>query len=101
MNLFKQKNLPERIENLASTIREMWVNFAKTGIPSTDTYIWPQYTTNDRNVMIFGHDGTISVEKAPSSKEVKLLAPLLPYTYIFALLFQILGCSYHGQQLFY
>ncbi len=84
MNLFKQKNLPERVENLASTIREMWVNFAKTGIPSTDTYIWPQYTTNDRNVMIFGHDGTISVEKAPSSKEVKLLAPLLPYTYIFA-----------------
>ncbi len=84
MNLFKQKKLPERVENLASTIREMWINFAKTGIPSTDTYIWPQYTSSDRNVMIFGQDGAISVEKATSSKETKLLAPLLPYTYIFA-----------------
>lgn len=88
MNLIPQKNVPqnikERLEELASTIMEMWVNFAKTGIPSTDNYRWPQYTTSDRNVLVFGQDGTITVEKNPYSKECKLLAPLLPYTYIFA-----------------
>lgn len=88
MNLIHNNGLPqdlqEKIENFASTIREMWINFAKTGIPSTDTYRWPQYTINDRNVLVFGRDGTISIEKDPYAKERKLLAPLLPYSYIFA-----------------
>ncbi|MDO4219259.1 MAG: carboxylesterase family protein [Synergistaceae bacterium] len=88
MNFIRRKNLPqnekERIEQFTSTIIEMWINFAKTGIPSTDIYKWPQYTASNSNVLVFEKDGTIAVEKDPYAKECKLLAPLLPYTYIFA-----------------
>ena len=76
----KERN--EKGDSFARTIQEMWINFAKKGIPSTDYYRWPQYTKGE--MLVFGSDGAISVTDATKDKTNKLLSPLLPYTYIMA-----------------
>lgn len=43
--------------NMADQICEAWVNFAKTGDPSTGDVEWTEYDTTDRNTMVITKDG--------------------------------------------
>lgn len=39
---------------LAKTVQRMWVNFAKTGNPSTDEYKWDEFNADSMNIMRIG-----------------------------------------------
>lgn len=43
--------------DMADQICEAWVNFAKTGDPSTGDVEWTEYDTTDRNTMVITKDG--------------------------------------------
>lgn len=43
--------------DMADQICEAWVNFAKTGDPSTGDVEWTEYDTTDRNTMVITNDG--------------------------------------------
>ena len=42
-------------------VKEMWVNFARTGNPSTDKYEWKKFSGDDRQTMVF--DDAIGMQK--------------------------------------
>ena len=60
---------------LAETVQDMWVNFAKTGDPSTSEYTWEPYEPDSRRTMILGEK--IYMESDPKNEERTLLEPLL------------------------
>ena len=62
---------------LAARVQEMWVNFAKTGDPSTDFAKWAPYSEKSRSTMIIGKN--IRLEYNFLDKERKCLYPLLKY----------------------
>ena len=66
-------------ETLAHTVQEMWVNFAKTGDPSTEEYKWEPYDLTSRPTMILGDE--ISLENDPLSQQRVLIEPLLKYRF--------------------
>ena len=41
-------------EELADVVQDMWVNFARTGDPSTQEYVWEPYTADRRMTMVLG-----------------------------------------------
>jgi len=41
--------------------KEMWTNFARTGNPSTDKYVWKKFSGDDRQTMVF--DDVIGMQK--------------------------------------
>jgi len=57
-------------QKLAITMQRMWVNFAKTGDPSTPEYKWPQYDEKKRATMILGPE--IHVENDPARERREL-----------------------------
>lgn len=57
---------------LADQVCEAWVNFAKTGDPSTDSVEWTQYDTEDRNTMVITKDG-LNLVSDPLSQQRELL----------------------------
>lgn len=59
--------------NLAACICEAWVNFARTGNPSTSTAAWPEYNEADRQTMVFGDDGSAKAVSDPYAAERELL----------------------------
>ena len=62
-------------EKLADTVQEMWVNFARTGDPSTDDYVWEPYTADSRKTMVLGEEtGTVEDLK---QEQRETIAPLL------------------------
>ena len=62
-------------ETLADTVQEMWVNFARTGNPSTDRYLWEPYRPDTRKTMILG--SRIHMEEDLMGERRRLLEPLL------------------------
>ena len=62
---------------LAETVQQMWVNFAKTGDPSTEEYSWTPYDTDTRSTMILGTD--IHIEEDHLSEQRQAITPLLKY----------------------
>ncbi len=62
-------------EALADNIQNMWVNFARTGNPSTDSYTWEKYNTGTRMTMVLGED--IHMEGDIKKEQRELLEPLL------------------------
>ena len=60
---------------LASEVQQMWVNFAKTGNPSTAQHYWPVYEPTQRATMILG-DG-IKLVNDPLPEQRRLVAPLM------------------------
>ncbi|MCR5624129.1 MAG: carboxylesterase family protein [Lachnospiraceae bacterium] len=84
-------NLDEKIytgnlvnKELAEVVHEMWVNFARTGNPSTTHYEWKKYDAENRHTMLLGKK--IGLTKDPKSEQRKLLMPLLKY--------YLNGCTY-------
>ncbi len=64
-------------KNLAAEVQEMWVNFAKTGDPSTDTNDWRNYTYDDPDTIIL--DDVIHMREDLLSDQEELIEPLLKY----------------------
>ena len=63
--------------SLAATVQEMWVNFAKTGDPSTEEYKWDPYDDHYRNTMFLGDE--IKMVEDPLKEQRVLIEPLLKY----------------------
>ncbi len=64
---------------LAATVQEMWVNFAKTGDPGTARHPWAPYDESRRETMFIG-DETGPVPD-PMKEQRELVEPLLAYRY--------------------
>ncbi len=60
---------------LADVVQDMWVNFARSGNPSTEQYTWKPYTVDSRNTMLLGKK--IGMTKDLKAKQRKLVEPLL------------------------
>lgn len=60
---------------LGREVRQMWVNFAATGNPSTPSHHWPAYDAASRRTMVLGD--TIQVVDDPLPRQRRLIAPLL------------------------
>ncbi len=58
---------------LAKDISHCWVNFARTGNPSTEKVPWPEYNTAHRPTMLVNDDCTMTVENDPNALSRKLL----------------------------
>jgi len=76
-------NLNETIYNgdnidpaLSATVQRMWTNFARTGNPSTDEYIWPEYNSRSKSTIVLGD--TIRVEKDLLGGQYRMIEPLAP-----------------------
>lgn len=63
-------------EALADKVCSAWVNFAKTGNPSTEDVEWTQYDTAERNTMVMGDDCTMKMVSDPMGAERELAACL-------------------------
>lgn len=77
-------NLDERIytgnnvnEDLADEVQQMWINFAKTGDPSTENNKWPEYNSETKKTMILGEK--MFVKENLFSRRSALIDPLLKY----------------------
>ena len=64
-------------KELAETVQEMWVSFAKTGDPSTDRCEWLPYKAEDRMTMMLGD--IVRMVSDPLPEQRVLTAPLLKY----------------------
>ena len=62
---------------LAATVQEMWVNFAKTGDPSTETLRWQPYDGASRACMVL--DAECRMENEILERQRALIEPLLQY----------------------
>jgi len=68
-------------QELAANVQKMWVNFAKTGNPSTDEYKWPEYTEKERATMIIGPE--IYVENDPDRERRELTEKMRKYNHAY------------------
>lgn len=59
---------------MADKICEAWVNFAKTGDPSTDSVTWTKYDTTDRNTMVMTKEG-LNMVSDPLGDQRVLMQP--------------------------
>ena len=64
-------------EELADAVQEMWVNFARTGNPSTQSHTWDPYDSNQRNTMVLGSD--IHMESDIKANQRKEIEPILEH----------------------
>ena len=64
-------------EDLAEEVQEMWVNFAKTGDPSTEENDWRNYTYDDPDTIILDND--IHMREELLHEQEELIKPLLDY----------------------
>ncbi len=62
---------------LAKEVQTMWVNFAKTGNPSTDNHIWDAYDSQSRQTMFLGSE--IKQVSDPLRTQRENMEPLLHY----------------------
>ncbi len=60
---------------LADSVQEMWVNFARTGDPSTTRHTWEQYDSSERKTMVLGSE--IHMENDIKADQRKEIEPLL------------------------
>ena len=65
-------------EELARTVSNMWVQFAKTGDPSIEGVSWSKYDVNNRKTIIF-KKGDVKEEGDILSKQRELLFPIVKY----------------------
>ena len=76
--IFRGILLPVQLnEALSDKVRDMWVNFASTGNPSTDSATWPEYNASNRTTMII--DDPLEVENNFLVERYELIRPLLAY----------------------
>jgi para-nitrobenzyl esterase len=59
---------------LALDMSTAWANFARTGDPSIDKASWQTYDLQTRDTMIFGEDGSMTMEQDPWKEQRELTA---------------------------
>lgn len=64
-------------QELAKEVQQMWVNFAKTGDPSTKKHKFPKYNSDNKVTMILGRE--IRVEKDLYLERTRLCEDYLKY----------------------
>ena len=62
---------------LADAVQDMWVNFATTGSPDTDTVQWEPYNSETRVTMVLGEE--IRAERDIKGEQRRQIEPLLGY----------------------
>ena len=70
------KNGDQHNPALAAEVQQMWLNFAKTGNPSTPSHYWPAYESAQRATMVLGD--TITLANDLLGQQRQLIAPLIP-----------------------
>lgn len=60
-------------EALADHMCKAWVNFAKTGDPSTNFAEWTTYNDNERNTMVIEDDGSMKMVSDPEGDQRELM----------------------------
>jgi len=63
--------------DFVNEVQDMWVNFARTGNPSTTKNTWEKYNSDTRKTMILGEE--IKMEEDYKSEQRELIEPLLKY----------------------
>ena len=63
--------------DLANEVQDMWINFVRTGNPSTSKNTWEKYNSDTRKTMVLGEE--IKMEEDIKSEQRKLIEPLLKY----------------------
>ena len=66
-------------QEVSDAVMDMWVNFAKSGNPSTENIEWKPYDKSKRNTMIISD--TPHIERDVLSEQRELLYPLLDYMF--------------------
>lgn len=64
---------------LAAEVQQMWVNFAKTGDPSTETHRWRRFDPENRGTMILGEETGMAYD--PLSGQRILIEPMVKYRF--------------------
>lgn len=64
---------------LANKAQDMWINFIRTGDPSTEEHYWPEYNREYRETMILGDH--VRCVQDPLSEQRKLMEPILKYNF--------------------
>ncbi|MDO5133037.1 MAG: carboxylesterase family protein [Eubacteriales bacterium] len=64
---------------LADTVQDMWVNFARSGDPGTEEYAWEPYTEDKRMTMVLGEE--IGMVEDLKKEQREMIEPLLPHYY--------------------
>ena len=64
-------------EELADTIQQLWVSFARDGVPEADGIRWDPYEPDTRMTLILGDE--VRMEADVSGEQRELIEPLLPY----------------------
>ena len=77
LNLTLHALAPAINRDLAAKVQALWVNFAKTGNPSTPSIAWPRYDAQTRSTLII--DEEITTQNAPLDAQRELIMPLLKY----------------------
>lgn len=62
---------------LAAEVQQMWVNFAKTGDPSTEEHTWPRYYRYSKQTMVLGNE--IYIKENLLSRRTEIIEKLLKY----------------------
>ena len=65
-------------EQLARTVSNMWVNFAKTGNPSLEDIVWDKYDIGERKTITFKKDN-VKMENDILQKQRETLFPIVKY----------------------
>ncbi len=58
---------------LARKMCRAWTNFARTGNPSLDDFVWEQYDVNWRKTMMVGNDNSIRMVEKPLDEQRRLM----------------------------
>ena len=70
------KNGDQHNPALAAEVQQMWLNFARTGNPSTPSHYWPAYESAQRATMVLGDSITLANDLLGQQRQ--LIAPLIP-----------------------
>ena len=64
-------------------MQRLWVNFAKTGVPSLDGKVFKKYDSKDKAFLVIDHKEGFSSKDHYLDKDVEALMPVLPYAHYY------------------
>ena len=67
----------------ADEVQRLWVNFAKTGVPSLDGKVFKKYDSKDKAFLVIDHKEGFSSKDHYLDKDVEALMPVLPYSHYY------------------
>ena len=71
------ENIFQENENIIKNVQDMWVNFARTGNPSTNELVWDKYDSDNRKTMII--DEKFEMVDDYKGEQREILDDLLKY----------------------